>query len=121
MSDFRLIELPTFHDQRGRLTVMQKVLPFQIRRVFWITGADNQMRGGHRHHKTRQALIAIAGNVTVRLSDGRRQHSVRLEKQNQCLIVEPEDWHTMEFAPGSILMVFASHLYDVKDYIDAEY
>jgi len=121
LSDFRVTELPTFRDDRGLLTVMQEALPFEVRRVFWITGADNIVRGGHRHHKTRQALVAVAGNVVVSLNDGKRRQDVLLDRQSRCLIVEPEDWHTMAFDSGSILLVFASHLYDVDDYIDAEY
>jgi mannose-6-phosphate isomerase-like protein (cupin superfamily) len=100
---------------------MQQAIPFEIRRVFWITGADGQTRGGHRHHKTRQALVAMAGRVVVYMDDGKRQRDVVLERCNQCLLVEPDDWHTMTFAPGAMLLVFASQLYDVKDYIDEKY
>jgi len=121
MSDFKVIDLPTFLDSRGNLTVMERVLPFEIRRVFWITHADYMLRGGHRHHNTRQALIAVLGEVIVSMNDGKKSRDVLLSLQNQCLIVEPEDWHTMSFGPGSALLVFASHLYDIKDYIDAEY
>jgi dTDP-4-dehydrorhamnose 3,5-epimerase-like enzyme len=121
MSDFKIIELPMFPDSRGQLTVMQQLLPFEIRRVFWINHADKMVRGGHRHQVNRQALIAISGEILVSLNDGKHRHDVHLSRQNQCLIVEPEDWHTMSFGPGSILLVFASHSYDVKDYIDAEY
>ena len=121
MSNFRIIDLPAFEDARGRLTVLQQALPFEAQRVYWITDADHQTRGGHRHHKSRQALIAVAGTVVVLMNDGTHQEKVRLERPNQCLIVEPEDWHTMTFLPGSILLVFASQLYDVNDYIDEEY
>lgn len=121
MSSFKTVDLPAFNDARGHLTVMQKALPFDIQRVFWITGADNQTRGGHRHHKSRQALIAIIGTVVVLMNDGKHRENVTLERPNKCLIVEPDDWHTMTFSPGSVLLVFASQLYDVKDYIDEEY
>jgi dTDP-4-dehydrorhamnose 3,5-epimerase-like enzyme len=121
MSDFKIIDLPTYPDARGQLTVMQHVLPFEIRRVFWVSHADNMIRGGHRHHSTRQALIAICGQIVVSMNDGKHRREIHLRRQNECLIVEPEDWHTMSFGPGAILLVFASHLYDVKDYIDAEY
>jgi mannose-6-phosphate isomerase-like protein (cupin superfamily) len=121
MSEFKLIQLPTFPDSRGQLTVMQQVLPFEIRRVFWITQADTMLRGGHRHHNNRQGLVAIAGQVVVSMNDGKHKGEIRLARQNECLIVEPDDWHTMAFGAGAILLVFASHLYDVKDYIDAEY
>lgn len=121
MSEFKIIDLPTFQDLRGHLTVMQDVLPFEIRRLYWISEADNMVRGGHRHRNTRQALVAIAGTVIVSVNDGKHRKDVYLSRQNECLIVEPEDWHTMFFAHRSILLVCASHLYDVEDYIDAEY
>jgi dTDP-4-dehydrorhamnose 3,5-epimerase-like enzyme len=121
VSEFKTLALPSFADARGQLTVMQEAIPFEIRRVFWITGADGQTRGGHRHHKTRQALVAMAGRVVVFVDDGRQQRDVVLERCNQCLLVEPDDWHTMTFEPGAMLLVFASQPYDVKDYIDEKY
>jgi dTDP-4-dehydrorhamnose 3,5-epimerase-like enzyme len=121
MSEFRIIELPAFKDPRGHLTVMQRALPFDIQRVFWITGADGHTRGGHRHHTTRQALVALAGSVVVLMDDGTRRRDVVLDAPNHCLIVEPDDWHTMTFSPGAVLLVLASQLYDVKEYIDQPY
>ena len=121
MSDFRVIDLPAFADARGQLVVMQQAIPFEPKRIFWITGADGHTRGGHRHHVTRQALIAVAGSVDILMHDGRRRETIALDRANRCLIVEPDDWHTMSFGPGSILLVFASAPYDVKDYIDEDY
>ena len=51
-----LIDLKTFTDVRGNLTVIEKVIPFDIKRIFYIYGVDNSVRGGHRHHKTIQAF-----------------------------------------------------------------
>lgn len=121
MSEFRIIDLPTFSDPRGRLVVMEQALPFPPRRLFWISDADGQTRGGHRHHVTRQALVALAGSVSVFMHDGRRRDTIVLDRPSRCLIVEPDDWHTMTFSAGAILLVLASTPYDVNDYIDAEY
>ena len=117
MSKFTILELPTVTESRGSLTILQDALPFSIRRVFWITGADHQTRGGHRHRRTRQALAAVAGTVVVHLDDGVVRSEIRLERPNQCLIVEPEDWHAMDFSAAAVLMVFASEPYDADDYI----
>ena len=46
-----IIDLKTFTDNRGNLTVIEKVLPFDIKRIFYIYGVDDSVRGGHRHHK----------------------------------------------------------------------
>ena len=47
----RLIDLKTFTDTRGNLTVIEKVIPFDIKRIFYIYGVDDSRRGGHRHRK----------------------------------------------------------------------
>ena len=120
-SHFTMLRLPTFVDSRGALTVMEKALPFEVVRTYWIYGADGQIRGGHRHTCTRQALIAMSGRVSIFMNDGISQGVVELTKPDQCLLVEPKDWHTMTFCPGSILMVLSSHSYDRSEYIDTSY
>ena len=41
------------------------------------------------------------------------------QNSNQLLILEPEDWHLIEnCSKDLILLVLASHEYDVNDYID---
>lgn len=121
MKRYTLLDLATFADARGSLTVLDNVLPFPIVRTYWIYGADGQIRGGHRHHVTRQALVAVAGAVTVYMDDGVEQTNVVLDKPSLCLLVEPKDWHTMTFGPGSVLLVISSHHYDRGDYIDQRY
>ena len=120
-SHFTMLQLPTFVDSRGALTVLEKALPFEAVRTYWIYGADGQIRGGHRHTYTRQALIAMSGHVSIFMNDGVSQEVVELTKPNQCLLVEPKDWHTMTFGPGSILMVLSSHSYDRSEYVDTPY
>lgn len=116
-----MLELGIFTDSRGNLTVLEKQLPFAVARTFWIWGADGQVRGGHRHRQTRQALVAIAGKVSVLLDDGQRKMTVMLDDPSRCLVVEPEEWHTMAFEDGAILLVFASLPYDPSDYIVEAY
>ncbi|MCW5624035.1 MAG: FdtA/QdtA family cupin domain-containing protein [Burkholderiales bacterium] len=121
MKRYTLLDLATFSDERGSLTVLDKVLPFPIVRTYWIYGADGQTRGGHRHRVTRQALVAVAGVVTIYMDDGVGQTSVVLDTPSVCLLVEPKDWHTMTFGSGSVLLVISSHHYDRNDYIDERY
>lgn len=121
MSSFDILALRAVGDERGTLTVLQDVLPFEVRRMFWITGADGQTRGGHRHHVTRQALVALAGRVEVYMNNGHKESCIVLDTPSQCLLVEPDDWHTMTFGPGAVLLVLASHAYNPADYIDQPY
>lgn len=120
-SNFVTLNLPTFTDTRGNLTVLERVLPFEVERIYWIYGADGEVRGGHRHTYTRQALIAMNGVVSIYMNDGISQETIELANPNQCLLVEPKDWHTMAFGANSILMVMSSHPYDRNEYIDTPY
>ena len=108
-----LIDLKTFTDERGNLTVIEK-LPFPIKRVFYIYGVDGSVRGGHRHKKTRQAAVCIQGSCTVDVP----LDYYLLDSPSKCLIIEPEDWHKMyAFSKDAILMVLASTEFDENDYI----
>lgn len=121
MTQFTVLNLPTFTDTRGSLTVLQRLLPFDVVRTYWIYGADGQTRGGHRHIRTRQALVAIAGKVSIYMNDGATVDTVNLDHPNKCLLVEPKDWHTMTFGEGAVLLVMSSHYYDRSEYIDTPY
>ncbi len=116
------IDLQTFTDDRGNLTVIENVLPFEIKRVFYIYGVDDSIRGGHRHHQTIQAAICIKGSCIIDNNDGLKKEEFNLDSPNKCLILEPKDWHQMHsFSQDAILMVFASRAYEENDYIFENY
>lgn len=118
----KIIDLKTFTDNRGNLTVIEKVIPFTIQRIFYIYGVNDSKRGGHRHHKTIQAAICIKGSCTIYNNDGKKEEVFQLNAPNKCLLLEPNDWHTMyDFTPDAILMVLASETFDEKDYIFQPY
>lgn len=118
----QIIDLQTFTDKRGNLTVIEKVIPFDIKRLFYIYGVDDSKRGGHRHHKTIQAAICIKGSCTIYNNNGSNETIYVLDKPHLCLILNPEDWHTMyDFSEDAILMVLASENFDANDYIFEPY
>lgn len=118
----KLIDLKTFTDSRGNLTVIEKVIPFEIKRIFYIYGVDNSERGGHRHHNTIQAAICLQGSCSISCNNGLSESNFILDNPSKCLLLFPEDWHTMNhFSSDAILMVLASEYFDSKDYIYAPY
>lgn len=117
-----LIDLKTFTDARGNLTVIEKSIPFDIKRIFYIYSVDNSTRGGHRHKKTIQAAICLQGLCNINNNDGTSKEVFVLDNPHKCLILEPKDWHTMDnFSPNAILMVLASEYFDQNDYIFEPY
>ena len=121
MSPFRVLEVPGFTDARGSLYVADQLLPFEIKRFFYILNGS-QVRGGHRHHKTWQAMISLKGSVDVYMNNGKAVETITLSRPTQCLIIEPEDWHEMlNFSEDCVLLVLASENFDKADYILERY
>ncbi len=117
-----LINLKTFTDKRGNLTVIEKVVPFDIKRIFYIYGVDDSIRGGHRHVKTVQAAICIQGSCIIFNDDNETKQEFILDSPDKCLILEPKDWHQMHsFSKDAILMVLASETFEASDYIHEPY
>ncbi|CAC5858268.1 hypothetical protein [uncultured Gammaproteobacteria bacterium] len=116
-----ILKLPTFNDESGVLTVVEKHLPFEVKRFYYIYNVNGK-RGGHRHKKTTQALISLGGSCEVYVNNGESEEIFVLDSPEKCLILETKDWHTMDkFAKNTTLLVFASEYYDVNDYIDKPY
>lgn len=117
-----IIDLKTFTDNRGNLTVIEKVFPFDIKRIFYIYGVDNSRRGSHRHKKTIQAAVSLKGSCSISVDDNVTQNNFILDSPSKCLMINPEDWHYMDnFTEDCILMILASEIYDESDYIYEPY
>lgn len=102
--------------------MIERVIPFDIKRIFYIYGVDDSIRGGHRHKKTIQAAICLKGSCKIYNHNDRDAHEFILDSADQCLLLDPEDWHQMyEFSEDAMLMVLASELFDADDYIYEPY
>ncbi len=119
----RLITLDSFNSESGDLTVFEKIFPTAIKRVFFISDVPfGAVRGGHRHHKTWQALVCLKGRCRVFVDNGKDEAFYQLNASHKCLVLEPEDWHLMDhFSEDALLLVIANETYDKSDYIDAPY
>ncbi len=119
-----LIKLKTFSDKRGSLTVIEKVLPFEIKRIYYIYGVPSESldRGGHKHKITRQALICVSGSCVITNNDGNGRKDYPLDSPDKCLILDPQDFHSMHhFSKDAVLLVLASEYFDAEDYLDEDY
>jgi hypothetical protein len=87
--------------------------------LFFINAVPEQVvRGGHAHKECFQFLVALAGQISVFLDDGERRKNVILSSSTVGLLIPPMTWAAqLDFSPGSVLAVLASHDYDEADYI----
>ena len=114
-----MIKIPTFSDGRGDLSVIERVVNFSFKRVYFIYNSDGSQRGGHRHKITRQLLVCIQGSCDIFCQNRSKEDTFSLDSPGNCLLLEAEDWHTISnFSKNCILLVMASEHFDKDDYID---
>ena len=117
----RVIEFPKICDPRGNLSFIESArhVPFSIKRVFYIYDVPGgETRGGHAHRECSIVLMAVAGSFDVRLTDGKEEMTVRLNRANKGVLIPPGVWDTMhDFTTGTVALAMASHPYEEEDYI----
>jgi len=117
----KTINFKVMGDERGSLIAFEENhnVPFDIKRVFYIYGTQEDVpRGQHSHHKTKQLLIAVNGGCKVTMNDGKNKKTYVLNKPNVGLFQDALVWGTMhDFTEDCILMVFADTYHEETDYI----
>ena len=120
--EIKFIDLPRITDPRGNLTFAeaQSMVPFDIKRAYWVYDVPaGESRGGHAHKRLRQLLIALSGSFHVTLDNGTERKTVLLNHPWQALLIETNVWRTLDdFSSGAVCMVLASEHYDADDYIE---
>lgn len=118
----KIFHLQTYSSEKGSLTVFEKILPEGIKRIFYIYDAKNQIRGGHRHKLTNNALTCVSGSCKVFVENGKEQQVFDLDTPDKCLLLDPADWHEMyDFSDNAVLLVLSDQFYDKEDYIFERY
>ncbi len=117
----RWIDVPGAADARGRVNFLEfgKALDFPPQRLFWLHHvAPGQWRGRHGHRLSKLVLIAVSGGCRVHLDDGAAKQTVALDDAARALFIGTWVWHELtDFAPGTVVMVVASTLYDEAEYL----
>lgn len=110
------------NDKYGHLVAIEgksKDVPFDIKRVYYIYGVENNIRRGfHSHKELEQILICVHGSVKILLKNPKNEKVVVLDNPNEGLYVGPNIWREMyDFSDDAVLLVLASEHYEEEDYI----
>ena len=120
IQDCKLLNIPKIEDPRGNLSVIENnVIPFQIKRVYYLydipSGAE---RGGHSHKEQQEFLVALSGSFDVILNDGKEEKNITLNKPFEGLLITNEIWRELKnFSSGAVCLVIASDVFSEEDYI----
>lgn len=108
-------------DERGKLVVIEggESIPFDIKRVFYIYGSDSTVvRGQHANRKFEFVLINVAGQSKLRITDGKEEIIVELDRPMTGIYIPKMIWKDMYgFSADSVLLCLASTHYDGNEYI----
>lgn len=120
--DFRdIVDQKNEDRPMGHLTPIEgrKDIPFDIRRIYYITKVpENTIRGFHAHKELQQVLLCLNGTVKISVSDPFEKQIFTLDNPSKGLYIGPGLWREMyDFSPAAVLLVIASEYYTEDDYI----
>lgn len=113
VKDCCLIDVPTFTDERGAISVLDKELPFQVRRVFWLHNIqEGKDRGAHALLDSSEIIVAVHGSFIVDLDDAKNKTSVLLDNPSKGLIIRPGVWfRTHSYKEDGVSLILAEEEY----------
>lgn len=109
-------------DHRGMLHVLEQdaPLPFAIARVFWIQACPSGASRASHAVTAQQALVAIAGTVTVDLDNGCERLQMTLTAADDLLVIQSGVWVRLhDFSTDAVVMVASSLRFADVRYFDA--
>lgn len=116
-----ILQFADLGDERGKLVVIEggQAIPFEIKRVFYIYESDSTVvRGQHANRESEFVLINVAGKSKVRITDGKEEYIIELNKPMMGIYLPKMIWKDMyDFSSDSVLLVLASTHYDRSEYI----
>lgn len=116
---WQTLQIETYTDGRGCLSVFQNAADFEIKRIYYLHDVpSDQRRGSHAHKKLNQVIIALHGQCQITLDDGAQTESFLLSNPTLGLKVAHMVWRDMfNFSPDCVLLVLTDREYEASDYI----
>lgn len=119
---YSIINIKTIEaEQCGRISFFEGLhdLPFEIKRIYYISGVpEGKMRGFHAHKTLQQLLFCPYGEIEIILDSGEDREHIILNRPDQGILLTSGLWREMLWKKSdSVLCVAASDFYDPEDYI----
>lgn len=115
----RIKTIPTVN--AGELSFFESAhdIPFEIKRLYYISKVPEGVRRGfHAHKELKQLLFCPYGKIQLILDDGKVREEIILSDPSVGIIIDHPVWREMLWLQkDSVLCVAASEYFDEKDYI----
>ena len=122
MKKIKKFKIKVYSNKTGKLIPLtfNKKFPIKAKRVFFLYGKKNKIRGEHAHKKCSQFIIPIFGKVVLNIKTLKMRKKIILNHLSKtAVLVPPKYWCGVKFIDkNSILMVACDQYYDFNDYLE---
>ena len=123
MKQIKNFKIKAYSSITGKLIplVFNKKFPIKAKRIFFVYGKKNKIRGDHAHKKCSQFFIPIFGKVILDIKTPKMKKKIVLNHLSKiAVLVPPKYWCSIKFTnKNSILMVICDKNYDFDDYLES--
>ena len=123
MKKIRVFKIKSFSSLSGKLIPISfnKKFPIKVKRIFFIYGKKNKVRGDHAHKKCSQLFITILGKVVLNIKTPNEKKNIVLSHLSRnAVLVPPKYWCSVRFVnKKSVLMVACDQYYNFADYLES--
>ena len=122
MKKIKKFKIKTHSSKTGKLIPISfnKQFPIKVKRLFFLYGEKNKIRGNHAHKKCSQVFIPVLGKVIISIKTPIARKRIELSHLSKiALLVPPKYWCSVKFVKkNSILMVACDQYYNSSDYLE---
>lgn len=116
------LEIPAHGGSDGMLVALEQqsnLVPFEIKRIYYIFDVESTLRRGfHAHKELKQLLICVRGHFDLMLDSGVERSTITMDSPLKGVLIEKPLWREMfNFSRDCVLLVLASDVYATADYI----
>jgi len=121
-----IIRIDKYYNKTGSLFAInsheKNKFPFKIKRIFFVNGKKNTLRGRHAHKYCSQLIICLMGKIKIRITDqyNKKYNFLLTDKKNIALFLPKKYWIELIYlGKKNMISVLCDHKYDKKnDYIE---
>ena len=121
MKKIKKFKIKTYLAKTGKLIPISfnKQFPIQVKRVFFLYGKKNKIRGDHAHKKCSQFFFLISGKIILDIKTLSVKKKILLTHSSKiAVLVPPKYWCSVKFVKkNSILMIACDQYYNANDYL----
>lgn len=116
----REFEVDVHSSTVGKLGVIEfDSLPFEPKRLYWLSEVpEGSERGHHAHKQLTQLICVTSGSVDLDIYEGQEVTSFHLDSESSGLLLKPGLWRELRnFLEGTTVLVLCDAQYLEEDYI----